>query len=364
MSRFFCLKMVIFAILLGGVMLTSLFLCGDRIKVCQFINFWFYFAHASLVLAFLQVLISNITSWEIVHHRDVVAFGRPFSVFREPDVFAAFLGSTFLMAFVLLQTAKQTVCTSTLLNWTMALCGVALLVLFVRAAWVGVLICFVTYGFFMIKDGALQKLGHLLAKVVLGSLISILALVLVFPSAGSKLADRFLSMAEPKGESASEYRMRELGAMAEHVVPENMSLTDLPQFLLGYGDFSWSYWAPILLKDKYDQDAQKNRGRSAVLIHPGFNIVLAILHDNGVCGLTLFLLYKCSLIAVLLRVRKLGLSSEDLAVLLGLFLAVLCLDICFVFSYDPIMPFYWVLTGVYLAFAAQVTQNEQRERAG
>lgn len=210
------------------------------------------------------------------------------------------------------------------------------------------------YGMYLIKKGRGALIGQACVKMTLAGLVALTSLAILAPSATQKLFSRFASVASPQEESASKYRIQELDAMIEHILPTEMTTEHLPRLLLGYGDFSWSFWAPVLLANNYDQDADKNRGRSQVLIHPGFNMPLAILHDNGLIGFSLFASFMASLYFLYFRALSKGVGIENEPAITGILMAITCILICFNFSYDPITPFFWVLMGVYLSLIGKV----------
>ena len=99
-------------------------------------KYWVHLSNSILALALIQILLSNAapSTFHYVHHRDVIAIGRPYSCFREPDVLASFVGATFMYCLCYL-TMKRTLLPRPYLLITLGAHAFFLLILMVRAAW-------------------------------------------------------------------------------------------------------------------------------------------------------------------------------------------------------------------------------------
>jgi len=210
----------------------------------------------------------------------------------------------------------------------------------------------------LIKIKSLNSAQSYFHKGIAGGAVMFGLILVLSPSFVTTLSERFLSLTKPKEEGASEYRMRELTAM----VAKTANVRNPETLLLGHGDFSWSYWAPALLGENYDRtavDKQKKTGK--ILIHAGFCMPMTILFDNGFIGLALFLLFVCLLLGGYWQTLTYGTHSDKILTMVT-FLPVLTILICFVFSYDPILPFLWVLIGLHLAAVYHVQNSTSEAR--
>jgi len=170
------------------------------------------------------------------------------------------------------------------------------------------------------------------------------------PSFSHIIVERFASIAAPNEESGSEYRNRELKVMARTTILGDRYCDNAITFLFGHGDLSWSYWGPFLLGENYDRNVvdQMKKGGGAI-VHPGYNIALSALFDNGLVGLTLYSVFWIVYIVSYFKSLKNIIDKDAQVILTATFLPVICILICFQFSFDPITPFFWTLTGLHLA---------------
>lgn len=349
MTKKFILKYVIIQLLLYQLAFVTAVSVITIERFYQAIKALLYMANLIFIIAILQLVLSNVAGFHYVHHRDVIFFGRPYSVFREPDVLASFVAAIFMMAIPLYHSKKDYGISKKFLLVTLGLHALLLLILLVRAAWLATMCAF---GFFIACLLFLKYLGEagkIVKKVLFILLGSTLLLIVFAPALAGKIAARFGSIVDTKGqqESAKAYRKLELIAMFEQTIGKGLKGEAVGSMFFGYGDFSWSYWAPLLLGKDYDQDAEKNAGSEGVLIHPGFNFVLSILNDNGLIGIFLYLLFWYVLFKHFWNKLK-DPKVIDKHLLLTAYLPIMVMILCFIFSYDPITPFLWMLVGLYL----------------
>ena len=100
----------------------------------------------------------------------------------------------------------------------------------------------------------------------------------------------------------------------------------------------------------------KSEGK--VLVHPGFSMFLSVIFDNGIVGGGMYTLFWILIIRAFLTTFQKSIRRENQVLLLSTFLPVICIFICFQFSYDPISPFWWVMIGIYLA-TLQITRGQE-----
>ncbi|MCM8530654.1 MAG: hypothetical protein NE330_05780 [Lentisphaeraceae bacterium] len=333
--------------------------CTTEEKLKSVLKFWLHLSNVIIVLAIIQVILSNIAGFHYVHHRDVIWFGRPYSVFREPDVLGSFVAATCIMIIPLL-VFKVDLLNRRYLLFTLGTNAFLMVVIFVRAAWLGFMVTAVlTYISFLLAKSE-RKLRPYLNKAILAMIAMGIAMPILLPSYTATLAERFTSISKPGKEGASAYRMMELEHMVLKSLPNGNS-DSIQTFVLGHGDFTWSYWGPELAGDAYNQDAKTS---STVLIHPGYCMLLTFLFDNGISGVFLITLFFGLMLIRFMNLLKSKLSNHDKALLMATFLPQIVILICFQFSYDPITPFMWILTGVHIAWGVQCTnklKTQQKE---
>jgi hypothetical protein len=349
MGKLFPAKYAVFAgMLFATAFVTATFLDREE-RLLAVLRWWTHLANLILVIALVQILLSNAFGFHFVHHRDVIWFGRPYSVFREPDVLGSFFGATVLMVLPLL-VYRRHLLSKQYLQGTLAAHSAMLLILFVRAAWVAVVAGLLIWIISAARTGRLQPLLRLLHRGLLAAVIGLLVLPILAPSFAAKLTGRLASLTQPKEEGASEYRMRELEAMVGKTLPRDASPASLRTFLFGHGDFAWSYWAPRLLGENYDRAAVERMEKGGeILIHAGFCMALTLFFDNGAVGWLLMLLFLLLLFRRFSEAIRRAADREETALLYCTFLPVACILICFQFSFDPITPFWWVMIGIFLA---------------
>jgi len=310
-----------------------------------FLKGWVYLSNAILVVAFLQILLSNLFHFHYVHHRDVIFFGRPFGVFREPDVLGSFVGATFLMLLPQVLFRETALLKARTLFLSLGAHGLFLVILFVRAAWVATIACLGILFLSAVRNGYLPRLMPYIRRSLLMGAGMLLLLLILAPGFADVLVGRFASLSKPSGESASEYRMRELSAMVEKTVQ-----SDLQSFLFGHGDFAWTFWAPYLLGENFDRSAiEAMAAGGGYFVHAGFCMMLTVFFDNGILGAVLMSVFIWKLFDLFYRTLRLDRSPETMSLMWMTFLPVVCVLICFQFSFDPITPFFWVQVGLFLS---------------
>jgi len=356
MGRSFVIKYVVFSGLLFATSFVIATHASSRERLNKALQVWIHLGNIVALIALYQLIASNTIGAHYVHHRSVIWFGRPYSVFREPDVLGSFYASIIMIVIPLL-VAKYHLLPRRYLWATLGLHALGVTTLFVRAAWVALVGCVVIWILSLIKIRSLASAKQYFHKGMVCGVLLIGLLVVLTPGFFATLSDRFLSLTKPKNEGASEYRMRELTAM----VYKTSQVRNPETVLLGHGDFSWSYWAPALLGENYDRSAVEAQAKTGkTLIHAGFCMPLTILFDNGFIGVTLFGLFLCTISISYWKTLSIG-SKHDKALIMATFLPVLAIQICFVFSYDPISPFLWVMLGLHLAAVYHVEQSSKEQ---
>lgn len=359
MTKIFVLKHVIFAIFVFSTAFITMCFADSFDRVKKAIIWWIHLANVILLIGIAQLILSNIFGMEYVWHRDIIAIGRAPSVFREPDVFGCFTGATVLVVLPLL-VFKVGKLPRAYLIATLLGQSALLLLTFVRGAWLGAIAGGIFLILTMIRTGYEKRLKTFFNRAVVGIIAAILLLIIVAPGTASVFARRFASIGAPKGESASEYRMLELTTMRDSTLPGTPMSGDTMTFLFGHGDFGWSYWGPALIpEEQYDQTAKKLAKTGEVIVHPGFSMPLSTLFDNGLVGFALYAMFWVVLIFGYFATLRKTSDRVSQAFLMATFLPVICVFVCFQFSYDPIEPFLWVLIGLHLAVRYYVDQKDE-----
>jgi len=98
MSKMFPAKYVIFAMFLFATSFVIMSFCTTPQRLKNALKYWLFIANIIAIWAIIQIVLSNAFGFDLVWHREIVPFGRPTSVFREPDVLGSFFGATILMA--------------------------------------------------------------------------------------------------------------------------------------------------------------------------------------------------------------------------------------------------------------------------
>ncbi len=357
MTRSFSLKYVIFSSLLFGTGFVTATYLRDWTHIKRVLYAWIILGNIITLYGFIQIVLSNTLHLHLVHHRDVIFYGRPYSVFREPDVLGSFVGAILLT--ILPHAVYRTgVFSDRLVRMTLLLQGTMLIALFVRAAWVATALCL---GVWFASALVISRLGPLLKALnatLCSGILGLITVSILIPSFAGKLIGRFASLAAPSTESASEFRMRDIQTMMAKLKPESLSNPELMTLLFGHGDFSWSYWAPTLLGENYDRAAiELMQETGIVLTHPGFFMTLAVFFDNGLVGVSLLTLFFAGLFVSYLRTLAGTRSLENQVMAISTLLPVVCILICFQFSYDPISPFWWVMIGIHAATMLLIRQR-------
>lgn len=362
MPRSFPMKHMVFASLLyASAFVTALYIPGRR-GLERGVCLWIWLSSIACVIGLIQIVASNALGMHWVHQRSVIFYGRPFSWFREPDVFGSVAGATTLLIvpFVLL---KSQIMERRWLWAHLGINGLLLLLLFVRAAWLGSIVAGGLVAFGLLRLRKLDVLGPWIKAGVAGLLLLCLLMPILAPSFAHDISERVGSLAKPSEEGASKYRMQDLGAMMDEIKPKGPPDKAAIKLLFGRGDMSWSYWAPYLIGDLYDTNALRLlRNFGYVKPHPGFCMAVTYTFDNGVVGIALITLFFAILIGRVLVLVHLKCPHEDAALLLGPTAGVVVLLVCFQFSYDPITPFFWILIGLAVATVDAIAHPKENEQ--
>ena len=353
------LKFPVKFLLLASLTYLSCFIvysfCTSEDKVRNVIKYWLHLSNFIILLALLQLVLSNVAGFHFVHHRDVIWFGRPYSVFREPDVLGSFVAATAIMIIPLI-VFKINIVNRQYLFFTLFTNIFLMVIILVRAAWLGFMVtAILTYMSFLLSNTETKARKYLNKAILLG-ITGMIALPVFMPSLATSLFDRFVSIGKPKAEGASAYRMMELNHMVKKSMPDENPQSILT-LIVGHGDFTWSYWGPELAGDAYNQDSKTSAN---VLIHPGYCMLLTYLFDNGVFGALLIVLFFLLMSVRYYFLLKANLSQQDKGLLMATFLPQIVILICFQFSYDPITPFMWILTGIHISWAGLCKSNDTK----
>jgi hypothetical protein len=320
--------------------------CTSQERFRGVLKFWLHLSNFIVLLALIQLILSNIAGFHYVHHRDVIWFGRPYSVFREPDVLGSFAAATSIMIIPLL-VFKINIVNRHYLFLTLAINLFMMIIILVRAAWLGFMITAVlTYLSFLISRTEKNARPYL-NRAMLISLLAIVSLPILLPSLAGSLFGRFASIGAPSAEGASAYRAMELTHMVQKALPSESPQSYLT-FIIGHGDFTWSYWGPELAGDAYNQDSKTS---TSVLVHPGYCMLLTYLFDNGIFGVLLISVFFGAMTIRYCYLLKSNIPKKSKGLLMATFLPQAVILICFQFSYDPITPFMWILTGIHISWA-------------
>ena len=228
--------------------------------------------------------------------------------------------------------------------------GFMLVLLFVRAAWLGAMVTLALGAISFMYCRCTQKAEGYLNKVLIGIVTGVIVLPILFPAYTTTLSSRFTSIAKPGKESASAYRIMELDFMYKKSLPKMGDTSSYQTFFFGHGDFTWSYWGPELCGDAYNQDAKTS---DAVLIHPGYCMVLTYFFDNGFLGILFIGIFFIGMGVRYITLLQSKISERRKALLMATFLPQIVILICFQFSYDPITPFMWILTALHIALSVR-----------
>lgn len=294
------------------------------------------------LIAFIQVAVSSIGIVEWVHQRELVSWGRPSATFREPDVLGSLHGAMLLMTLPLI-VGKVHVLPKKWLYFSAAIHGFMILVVMVRAAWVAFVFGSMVWTFSLLCSGRAPVVRAIAKKILISGAGLLVALSIAAPSALAILTDRFTSIFEPSTESASQYRIMEVEAMNRRMF--ELGAGDTRLMLLGNGEFSFTFWGPVLMGDAYNQDLKELGGDASKLVHPGTNMIMAIIFDNGFIGLGLMVTFW---LALAWRYVQYHTHPEIGPIAQATFLPFVAILTCFVFSYDPIFPSLWVFIATFI----------------
>lgn len=349
-AKGFALKHVLLALFLFLYAITLMGMLTNRIRLVQSLRYWIYLSNMIALYGLIQLVISNTTSWELVWHRDITPLGRPVSVFREPDVFGNFMGANLILLIPIAISRLRGIFSLPILYFSIGLHILLLLFSYVRAAWVAVALSCVFYMIALVITFQLKTLARVIVSFITIILLTTSFAVIAFPDHTEKLIERVSSLSDPTKESGSAYRINQLYAMVKHAWPVYGDRIDMSVMLFGNGEFTWSFWAPILIGAKdYDQELQNHVAEHGVLVHPGFFMPLTIWHDNGLVGVFFALLLFGSLFVIYFTALSRTHNQITQVLLNSTFLPFFVTTVCFCFSYDPISPFYWAYIALFLS---------------
>ncbi|MEI6231960.1 MAG: hypothetical protein WCT04_02830 [Planctomycetota bacterium] len=358
MASIFCIKIILFI----GLQFAASFVVAGLIetpaRLHQIIRGWIHITNIVCFVAFLQLVAANALGMErYVWHRDIIAIGRPYSVFREPDVLGCFYASSIVML-VPLVVIKVDFVSRPYLILSLLAQTFFLMLSVVRAGWVASVCCMAVYVIAMMAKRRFNNLMPYLNGVLAAGVLGLVGLCMAAPSVAEKVIDRFASVSNPKAESGAAYRLMEMKHQFDMVIHPRLLTGGPMTVFMGYGDFSWSYWARYIIPEEdYDQSA-KSLKRGEVLVQPGFCMPLSIQFDNGLIGFALYSAFALVLTANFLKTLSRTNDPGRQALLLSTFLPVVAVLVCYVFSYDPLFLVLWILIGIHLAAAYHVHRIE------
>ena len=332
--------------------------CINKERILGVLKFWLHLSNGVVILAFIQLILSNVAGFHYVHHRKVIWFGRPYSVFREPDVLGSFVAATAVIIIPMI-IFKINIVKRKYLVFTLGMNVFLMLILFVRAAWLGFLVALALAFISFLYSRTSTKAMTYINKAFMICALTAVVVPLIFPSFAGMILGRFTSIAKPTSEGASAYRAMELTAMVTECLP-NQKKDSIQHFLIGHGDFTWSYWAPKLCGDAYNQDAKTSK---VVMTHPGYCMILTFLFDNGIIGASLIIAFFGFIFIRYLRLLQSNISESDKAILMLTLLPQCVVLVCFQFSYDPITPFMWIFVAIHIAWAYQCQNKLNQMRS-
>ena len=362
MPKSYPLKHLVFASLLYTCAFTVAVYTPGRRGLERMLIAWLFLSSVAAIIGMIQILASNGLGMHWVHQRAVIFYGRPFSWFREPDVFGSVMGATTMMVLPLLL-LRVPLQSRAWLWFHLACNGSMLMLLFVRAAWLGSIVAGGLLALCLLRLRKIETTFPYMKTAAAGVVGLAILLPIAAPQFVHELTERFASMAKPEEEGASAYRMQDLSAMWAEAKPNGRPFDkEMVITLFGHGDMTWSYWAPFLIGNKYDTTALRLlRNFGYVKPHPGFCMALTYFFDNGAVGIGLAGLFFLILFGKVVVRCHLHQKPDDAGLLLATALPVLVLIVCFQFSYDPITPFFWVLIG--LSAAALDAVDHPKENA-
>ena len=351
MTKYFVLRFIV----LAALQMAAAFVCAGFIssleQLKKILRVWVHVANAICLLALVQVVVSNVTPYNFVWDKDLSPLGRPYSVFREPDVLGCFYVSFLMLIFPLL-VSKATFINRTYLWLSFAFNTLFFLLVVVRAAWIAGVICLMLYAILTAMTGRLKALMPYVNGAFALLMFAVLGLAMAAPKAIEKLSERLSTVAHPDSDSATAYRLMELKAQSEmafHPQPANGGQMAVA---LGYGDFSWTHWRRVTC----DPDNFRNVPKD--LATDGFCMGLSVQFNNGLAGLALCGAFYLALTLNFLRVLKRAKDAQQQALLSGSYLSVLAMLICFQFSNDPLFLCLWIVLGFHLAAVYHIDKIE------
>ncbi|MCH2174254.1 MAG: hypothetical protein MK193_00830 [Lentisphaeria bacterium] len=358
MNRMFVFKYIVLSTFLYlSCFVLSIFI-DKKITIEKIILIWLHISNIVTIFGFIQIILSNTLGFNYVHHREVIFFGRPYSIFREPDVLGSFAAAAIVMVLPLI-IYNSKIINKKYLFFTLLIQVMMVLGIFVRAAWIAVFVCILGWLIVAIPKKVSKPLLKYINITIIIGIIMAAFLPIASPKFANKLFARFATFTKPQNESASKYRIQEFDVIVKKISPDFSKTDEIQTFFFGHGDFSWTYWAPTILGESYDRtvvELMKSEGK--VLVHPGFSMFLSVIFDNGIVGGGMYTLFWILIIRAFLTTFQKSIRRENQVLLLSTFLPVICIFICFQFSYDPISPFWWVMIGIYLA-TLQITRGQE-----
>lgn len=358
MTPIFCVKTILFI----GLQFAACFVVASFIespeRLQQVIRVWIHIMNLVFFVAFVQLVLANTMGMErLVWHREIIAIGRPYSLFREPDVLGCFYASSIAML-VPLVVANVKFVSRAYLIVTLLAQSFFLMLIVVRAAWIATVVCMMLYTVLMISTHRFRNLMPYLNVVIAAAMLGVVGVATAAPSVAQKIVERFVSVSNPKAESGSAYRIMEMKNQFDLAVHPRTNTGGPMTVIMGYGDFAWSYWAPVVIPEEdFDQNAKK-LAKGTVMIDPGFSFFLAVQFDNGLVGLTLYCAFLLALTTHFLRTLRRTRDATRQALLIATFLPVVAVFVCYQFSYDPLYLIVWIMLGIHLATAYYVNRFE------
>ncbi len=358
MTKIFCVKYVMFiALQFAASFVVACFIESPE-RLYQIVRGWMHVSNVVCLVAFVQLILANALGMDqYIWHREIISIGRPYSVFREPDVLGCYYAA-FVVMLIPLLVAKVKFVSRPYLVTTLLTHSFFLVLIVVRGAWIAAIVFVALYVMLMVVTRRYHSVMPYLNGVLAVAVLAVMGLAMAAPSVTERIVGRFASLSNPTSESGSAYRIMELGYQFD-MVKNPAQLTGTPMTaVLGYGEFSWSYWAPYVIpEDDFDQTA-KTLGKNEVIVNAGFNMPLTVQFDNGLLGFGLYGVFFLVVSANFLTTLRRTHDPTRQTLLSATFLPVVAILVCYLFSYDPLFLTLWILLGIHLAAAYHVNRAE------
>ena len=185
MTQLFCIKTILFI----GLQFAATFVVASFIdsadRLQSVIRGWIHLMNVVCFVAFVQLVLANVLGMDrFVWHREIIAIGRPYSVFREPDVLGCFYASSIAMLVPLLVANVKFVSRAYLLV-TLLTQALFLLLIVVRAAWIATAVCMLLYVVLMLSTRRFNALMPYLNAVLAAALIGVVGLAMQMDQASA-----------------------------------------------------------------------------------------------------------------------------------------------------------------------------------